>query len=238
MKPFEDLTEDELCGLTEPQIARYYDMICAEQGIGFLPDEPVKPAQVTFEANVTIYNVGSYLHFLDAAEAAAVAQLINQCTSRTDTEWTHIPRCPVNHKLSNLSDREMVVSPSQVFSEARWQEIRQRVEAVKEAERVYERDEKHYKDILARRNRATEWMREQIAEARDKGRRRDTLRNEFQRYVDLADGDVRIAWRFLVKTQPDARELVPDLEPENPLPVEPVESLPAPSDADSSDIPI
>ncbi len=215
MKPFDELSESELASLTGDQIRRYYDYVCAEGGIGFLPDEPVKPAPPVFTPDTQVFNVGSYLHFTDEDEAAKVAQVINGCVSRVDTEWTHIPGGSGYGGASKMGNRpdQLTVSPTKVFSEALYSSIRQDLETAKEAERQYDRDRKEYDKVREARDKATEWMRERIADANDAQYKRERLRNEFHRYLDLADSNREIAWRFLCNAHSDAERMVPELAP-------------------------
>lgn len=208
MRQFDELTDEEILDLTDEQIERYVDLACAQEGVPFLPPEPKKPEETAIEPDRSIYKVLG-IEFGNKEDAQRVADLLLDCEVLA-TEY--LPGASYKHRGASRKDAtEITVDAARVFTAERWDSVRQEAQAYEAAKRQYDADMKEFKEASNRRSEASEWIYDRLQEARSKGYRRDNLRRDYERYLQLADGDERTAARFLADAHLDARDLLPEL---------------------------
>lgn len=207
MKPFEDLTDDEVLALSVEDVGRYCDLACAEHGIPLLPPEPgVKPRSSALEPDVATFVVPeTEYRSREAAEAVAAEAMKHArvAWNYAEGKWTH-------RVLVGDTIEEVTVSRRSLFSPLHYNAMRESIDSTEKALRVWETQKQRFDKILRDRDNATAGIRERIEEAaQTRDEREDALR-EWKRYLSLADGDERLARRFFLKVRPgDERHLPP-----------------------------
>lgn len=200
---WKSLTDEELAALTEEQIERYIDLACAQRGIRLLPPEPKKP-ELTAEPlpDVTLFKVGSW-YFTDENEARALLDLLYKSTSMVDKEWTEVGK----YRLSKDSPLESWNAPklerSSAYSRSLYAEYEAIFEKNEREREAYEAKRKEYDEILRQRAEVESEILTAIQDAVARINKRERLQKEFQRYLDLAEGDRRVAMRFFRDAYPD-----------------------------------
>jgi len=192
MKKFADLSKVEVLNLTTEQIEKYVDLQCAIDGVRLLPllvSEPEKPAMAT----TTAYKVGD-LVFLDMEKAQGVADAINDAQAWTSNydynvgyDYRFLKRC-------NVSE----VSTIKAFSPEEWVEIKDRMQEYAVKRKEYEQQIKEYKEFADARARVSRDIWEVVDEYRDEQANIEQIRQKFTQYLDLAEGNNRIAIGFLL----------------------------------------
>lgn len=211
MKTFNDLTHDELIALDKTAILRWIDQTCAEEGISLLP--MVAPAAPNFEPiePEVEHFVVSGLRFGMESEAVAIRDALAACTSRRQTakygwQWMNPDHDSPDNERPEVS-RVRVLSAQQAAE--KFEEIKQR----DKAKAAYEAEKQAFDRIVDARERIVTFVRGHVESANSLEWQRERLRSDFRRYVDLANGDERIARRFLLKAHSSADSTAPDLFP-------------------------
>jgi hypothetical protein len=77
MKRFNDLSKDEIYNLSQEEVNRYIDIECAMQGIGLMPEQPVKPEVKEYPKDAMIYFIKD-LKVTTLEEANMILNILNQ----------------------------------------------------------------------------------------------------------------------------------------------------------------
>ena len=207
MRYFDELSNAEREELTDEVVERYVALECARKGAPLSPGAPpVMPAPVIIEPDATIFDVGNFSFFKrDAADE--VAGLIAK----------HLV---VNLEYANnYSDRIIgievenppAVSPRRVYTRIYYEQMKGQIAQRETAKKLYETAKKEHEEATKARDEASSWIWEAIEVARTRKRRRQEMREKFTQYLDLADGDRSIAWKFLVQAHSDIEKEFPEL---------------------------
>lgn len=211
MKRFEDLSDPEIAALSERDVAFYCDFACAENGAPIaLPEPGVMPSPPEMTEDLTVYNMGGMV-FKNAEDAEKVASL-----ART------FPRMKANYVSSgNLhkqvavaSDESVSVVPDQHYSGEKWERIKSSVVSYAAAKKQYEEDTEAYEKASKERDAATTYVREKVARVRREVEETGRMVAVFDRYVELAAGNLTMARAFLLKAHPEAEKYLPPVEAE------------------------
>lgn len=229
MKPFDDLTHEELIALTDEQVNYYIDRECAEAGVPLLPPSPpVQPEIEQFPKDITHYIVAG-LRFLDEREARSVLDAIrNTKTRRTTTyigsRWSYSG--PI-HDAVDESEQAITIEHVHTPEMAAKQKLANETKADLKA--TFDAAKKTYEEASSGRETVADRVRRAVSAAWKLESRRQVLLSEYDRYKPLANGDETIAKRFLQRAHGDARQVLPALFPDgwNDEPAKPEEVEPA-----------
>lgn len=213
MKPFDDLTHDELVALDDAAISFYIDKACAEEGVPLLPPSaPVPPIVATIDKRVTHYIV-SGLRFTSEADARAVQEAIAKATSRRTLVYMGSYRWQDPQHDAPAED-EVVVTLERVFDAdgAAAEKAEKDRTSARKAE--FDAAKKEYDAALSGRDNVAAQIRGTVNEAHRLQHKRDRLMAEYERYIPLANGDAQVAKRFLQRAHSDARDVLPRLFPD------------------------
>lgn len=210
MKRFNSLTEAELTALTEEEIRRYIDYACAENGVPLLPALPPEPQTPTFEADTKVYSLGHYLHFTTAEDAARVLEAIRD-SNPIETDYLSTPTGVADKAISTRKPY-LAINIEEAFSVERAAALKRDLEGAKSAQETYDKAKKEFDSAVSERQAYEDDIRGKVADAWEVRSRREARQRDFDRYVELADGDRRVAARFLQTAHRDARELLPDVD--------------------------
>lgn len=208
LKPFDELTEAELNELTPELLELYIDRACAEAGVALLPPSvPVAPTQRAPEPDLEVFQVAGIMcaHLDDARALRDMLAAIQ--TYKHDYYGRHY------HTKAVRETEPPAVTPRKVYSEAWAEQSREALNVYTEATKQYEEEKRAYDETVRERERIAADIRGAVDRAAARASRRRELRRQFERYLQLANGDALIAARFLgeAKGNSDARELLPDL---------------------------
>jgi hypothetical protein len=206
MKRFDDLLDSDVLALSDDDFKRWVDVECAYAGAPLLPPMPLEPLKPEAAADLVVYQIGS-VTLKRPDDAVTVAALINGM-GRFEVGYVSGPRY---EKRAVPASGEIEVAPLRVFSTAHW-------EACKDELNAYTLRKTAYDEALAEYTKALE-LRDLIAESMNERRERVSrdewdrirMRENFTRYLDLAEGDRDVAIRFLFAAYPEAPRILPEL---------------------------
>lgn len=211
IRRFSDLTDAEVLALSDDELARYVDLECAIEGVPLALTEPVRPEIVAPQPDVTLFGVGDLL-FYDRQDADAVVALVNGCR-RAELKWSG----DYSKQIAQPADEVEVVAQKH-FSAELWATVRSAVQEHAQAKKQYEQELETYRKVARERDAISGEMYGRIRDLRRQQYERETMQREFDRYIDLANGDRRMAAQFLDRAHREAARLLPEvaqlLEPE------------------------
>lgn len=209
LKPFQELTQDELVALSREDIQFYIDYACAEAGVKLLPPQaPIEPKLEKPEHDLVVYDVGGIVVLArDAADI--IAEAINKHQDRLIT-LLYMSGPSFEKKATPRTD-PVVVTPIKVYSEHRAAMIGPALAEFDRAKKAYQEARKEYDDVLRARADIAAEINTAVEDAHARNWKQRDRREMFARYLLLANGNTTIAARFLYRSYPDALELVPDV---------------------------
>jgi hypothetical protein len=209
---FEDLKEPDLLALTNDQIVRWIDIECACNGVPLLPPKPVEPTKVAFTPNIQAFEVADLI-FDSSADALRLVALLRELKVYR-SEYVSGPHYERVLKLG----REFSIESKRYFTPEAWDAVKDEAAAYTRDFNIYTAAKKEYDAIVQVRARIVNGINEAIENAHQRENIRQRVRADFDRYLDLADGNRKIALAFLraAWTHDPARvdEVFPPLSPE------------------------
>ena len=207
MKYFDELSSAEQEELTDEVIERYVALECAREGAPLSPgDPPVMPAPVVIEPDAAIFDVGNF-SFFERPAADEVASLIAKHRV-VNLEYGNNYQDRI---IGSAVEDPPAVSPRRVYTRAYYEQMKGQIAQRETAKKMYEAAKKEHEEACKARDEASNWIWEAIEVARTRKRRRQEMREKFARYLDLADGDDGIAWKFLIQAHSDIETEFPEL---------------------------
>jgi hypothetical protein len=212
LKHPKQMTDAELCALSDEETRLAVQRACAEEGVPLLDpahvDKPPEP--VLAEGDVFTYKVGDWL-FCQLADAEAVAALVGSSPQwEVETRWAMKPplRTVVKGKTAGLPEIVMdkIMSPE---GAERYQSAAEHHAAMREA---YDKRAETRKRGAERRIDMEREVRNLITAAKAREAHREAYASAIAEYIRLADGDLVVARRFFEKANPGVLTQFPDLE--------------------------
>lgn len=222
MKPFEELTNQELATLEQEQIEKYLEIALMQEGV-LRPVEPTPVLKPVFNPpiSMTVFGVkqeGSWrepaMHFLNEADAVAVAQMP---MALVESEYS-APTSTIKYGQHIVGAS---VIPVKVASEGDYKKAIADTKVAQSLFSDYQKaKEKFDQDMRGVDNIACH-ITDKISDARAEKHYAEEVCRTFAKYKQLANGDESIAMNFMKKPFTDerietARQWFPDLV----LPVE------------------
>lgn len=210
MKTINDLTDAELVELTDEKLEVFIDRECAEKGIPLLPSEPVPPQEPTIPYDTIAYVV-AYFEFENREDAEAVAAIINgKPRAKYEFKYPHDESHFVGWSIEDrvhVTEKTILSPPQHLATKA----MRERYKAEKDAyDKLYE----EYRKILGERDDVAGEVRSRRWDALKRKHDRDRHRQNFERYVTMAEGDRAVAFRFFSSAYGSALLEYPELRNE------------------------
>lgn len=210
MKHPKEMTDAELCALTEQEKREAVRRACAEAGVPLLDfedDEP--PTPVVAEGDVKLYVVGEW-SFCKQEDADAVARLVG-----LSPQWEMKVRWDLKDPLRTIvigkRSETPTVNVSTALSDKRADQYAAQIERFAEDTKAYKsRSESRGKHLRERADIEHEVL-QMISAAKLREARRESYATAIRDYVSLADGDFVVARRFFEKAYPSVLEEFPDL---------------------------
>lgn len=203
---FDELTEPELLALDAESIARWIDLECAYEGVQLLPPAPVAPVEPKMTPDVNVYEVAG-LSFTDNNDALSAADFINART-RVTLQYVNGPRYD---RIAKPADA-VSVSTAQAFSPAAWDKVKDAANAYTLLKTKYDEANKEHSATAKAREHISLRINAALDEARTAESRRERMRTNYRRYLELAGGNRTTAIRFLKAAYGNASELLPEID--------------------------
>ena len=201
MKRIYEMEEKEVLELTTEKISILIDYECALEGVPMLPPPPgEKPAKKMLKPDAQVFEIGGFLT-RSAEHAARILMAFN-------SDQLYKERYPGNDYSTKYlepidSDRfDMPKVETKTYHSAeQWEGIKDSHKEYAAVQNAWDKIDKEYQNALKNRKKITDAVWEKISEARDRAYNRDRLREEYAKYLVLAEGNRQIALNFLKKVK-------------------------------------
>jgi hypothetical protein len=217
MKRFDDLSKAEIAALSYEDVGRYINLACAEEGIPLIPDLPARPVPPEIVPDLEYYQIAGVT--VKTMEDAEVIQKAYNRIVTYDRIWN---KASGDYHVYSITERRYDdptrITTIKALSDSLYAQKQKEIEEYKTAKTEYERIEKNFSSIKKQRESTEQFFWDAYREAVEWQRERDQRKKVFAQYLSLADGNVEVAWRFLVKAHPHTEEDYPDLRDELILP--------------------
>lgn len=202
MKKLDEMSHDEIAALTKDQVNDLVDLECAEQGIT-LTEKPVKPdvLKVDSEPDLPVYEVGG-LHFTEPGPAAEIAALIKEHRGilvKSAYEYS----CGYSNNYATDFEDKIEVSPSHILSWKKFQEIRGDLEVAASTKDDFDEELATWKGAHGKRAKVHKKILETVKKHTDAEGDYQRYHAVMARYVELSDGDKKIALKFFEEAHKD-----------------------------------
>lgn len=212
IKRIDEYASDELLVLDNQQIASVIDLECAFEGVPLLPPCPSEPEEPKFEPDATIYEVAGY-KVKTPEEASLIMETLTKCQLWDTNSKGSYPN--YINVLSPLSDyNKPKIETKQVYTPETYDVIRTDHEAYSAAKTRYDEAKKLYDNAYKEREDIAKDVWARVNEAHDEAGHVQFLKNEFNRYLELAQNNKQIAMNFLKKAHEVPEVLEKELCPE------------------------
>lgn len=201
MKRIFDMTEEEILALADEQIANLIDYECALEGAPMLPPAPgIKPVVNAPPPDVQAYDVAGII----TMSADHAGRILAAIESEVIYSWEYSGNDYKTKHLSPISEgsyNHPKIKSEKYYSPAQWDAIKDAKAIIEEKLSQWEKVNKAYSEACDARASITDSVWEKVRGVRYHAYDRDQLRNEFTRYLTLAEGNRRIALNFLEKAK-------------------------------------
>ena len=213
---FEELGEAQLLALSQAEIDRWIDRLAMQAGVPLLAPLPPMPDAADVSEDVNGYALPSGLYFVNEADARRIADLATACP-RVTAEY--IPG-PGYRMRWAPADGPVEVSTKRHFSPEKAQANAERIARYEREKAAYQSAKNAADDAQRKRRAIVERVTSAIEQARARQNERARLNELFERYLDLADGNRRVACNFMVAAYPGAPAVIPErFQPDEDGPV-------------------
>lgn len=199
-KEFKSLSAAELIVLTDEDLDRYVKLDLLHAGVK-IPVQPVEPIyQQVPEPDVTAYTVEGFDGlFTSNREADAVASLIGSSKLKISSYEYSVGyefRYAKEYFKNKYGEKSITVSSSKLYSEALFKDITSKLSANKFLKDDYEKLEEEYKKDFSNTSEIHDSIYDKYSEALTRYNYLEGLKERFEQYLSLADGDEEQALKF------------------------------------------
>ena len=191
MKTFSDLSREEKKVLTSEQVEYYSKIECALRGI-IIPQKPVNNIKEVIPPTQKFYQIG-YESFVFETEQDAQDYLDILSKSLSVKSVGNSYGNP--QYVSKRTDLNRDIKTTLLYSEAQAKELKD----VLMYNAELEKEEKSYREALKEYNEINSWIWSEIEDINYYDSRVNHYNKILSDYIDLADGDVKIANTFFTK---------------------------------------
>lgn len=201
MTRFEDLSNEEILALEEREIERYIDLECAVEGVGLMPKPPVKPTKAETTKDLTLFYVGG-LYLKDADEARELQGVLNEL-SIWDTKYVG---GQYYDKIGYKKKEKFTVSEDLYYSQEQYDKCEGDIDQYNKEVEEYNKLDREYRDLQSKRRDIAKEIYNKVEALRQKETEKIRMLEKFNYYLELAENDPKIAYKFLASAYPGVEE--------------------------------
>jgi hypothetical protein len=211
MKRVSEMNDAELLLLTDEEISKLVDYECALEGVPMLPPAPgPAPVKDAPDADVSVFGIAG-IYTMDADHASRILAALNLgqlfSTSYIGSDYNNQYLVPIT---KDTYDRPKIET-NNIHSPEQWDKIKDAAAQYNLKKAEWDRVAKVYNDALKDRDSITKEVYQFVEEARDRNYEQVRARDEFTRYLELADGNKKVAMNFLLKVKTSLEREFPEL---------------------------
>lgn len=191
MQTIYDLTSEQIAELADDAINMFVDIACAQKGAPLLPPEPREPEKPAAQPDQVFFGVAG-IYFEQAEQAADVLATITKYKTY-EYSYKDFGKIAKPGRLYNADQ----VSSEKMFSVGYYDQHRKTLEKYEAEKKTYDADKKRYDQAVKDRQSITSEIWDMVSIAREIKSEREQIQRTYNRYLEIAKGDQRIAFDFL-----------------------------------------
>jgi hypothetical protein len=197
MQTIYDLNNTETVALTDEEIKSFIDIECAHKGVMLLPPEPIAPEKPQIVSDVTMYEfMGVYFETPEAA-----ASVMEEVSKHQQYTYEYKASTKIFKRENHYAaDR---VSVEKGMTQETYQKHKAALDKFDSDQSLYNAAKKGYDKAVEARRSIVSSINDYVETARDIVREEDLIRDTMAKYIDLAKGDTKIAYGFLLAAKPN-----------------------------------
>jgi hypothetical protein len=212
MKRISEMVKAEVLALSNEQIEQLIDYECAIEGVPLLPPIPVIPEKPDIKPDVTVFEIGGFF-VLTNEEATRILEAVDGCEIY---ESVYVSSLSYEKMIKPVSSPAGITT-KKFYSPEYWDKIKNIQTVYTEAKKIYDSKSEEYSSASQLRSNisAEVWGIVHAFQEEENQIKRYTA--EFNRYLELAEGNRSIAMNFLTKAYPkitDFPDLIEELKKE------------------------
>jgi hypothetical protein len=210
LKPFQNLTDEEILELTDETIQAYKDLACAEAGVPFVPPVPEKPDTKDVLPDLQVWQFPDFVVTNHEDAEKILKFIIENQIAVFDLDYCG----PKYDRKISQNDTVFEWKSQSVFSRGHWDEFGKAKTQYDILMAEYEKAEEEREKILSKRETETGFIDDRISEIYQNQRNKERYTGYFKQYLELAQDNRQIAMSFLRKSYPgieDYPELIEQL---------------------------
>lgn len=215
IKSIEDYSRDELLKITPEETEKVIKFMLAEKGIKLL-NEPKPFVQKKYsEPDRKAYQISSIedIIFDNKETAEEIAKILRNSFSTLKVLERHFALGFDVYTLKKLEEHythnkreDLVVKEIRVYSKELFKEVRQILIDNQAKKEQYEKEAKEYGEWVQTTKEVSIIVWNKIDEERSKQQEKENKLAKFEEYVELANGDRNVAWKFMKKAYTVSQE--------------------------------
>jgi hypothetical protein len=197
MQDIYDMTTADAAALTPEEVKSFIDIECAKKGVMLLPPEPVKPAQPEIVKDVTMYEYMG-IHFQTPEAAAAVMQEVGKHTQFT---YDYKASVRIFHPGTHYASGRVSVEDG--MKEVTYLKHKSALDEYDRAKASYDNAKKAYDKAIEARKGIVGEITDYVPRCSEMVFEEKLILETMDKYIELAKGDTKIAYGFLVAAKPN-----------------------------------
>ena len=200
MRDIYTMTHEQVLALTQEEITRIYDFMCADAGLRFV-DFPTEPEKQVFTPDDIVYEVGE-IYTQDIEVAQKLSAILVECRDKlVKIDYNYRVGSDYKYLKKNLEeyDYKAEIKTHRTFKAATYEYLQAAMEKFREAKDAYEKQKKDYDEYTKKRTKITEQVSQKINGHYKLQWKLEEYQRLMQKYIDLANGDKQIALNFFKK---------------------------------------
>jgi predicted SnoaL-like aldol condensation-catalyzing enzyme len=211
LKPFQNLTDEEILELTDETIQAYKDLACAEAGVPFVPPVPKKPDAKDVLPDLKVCEFPNNF-VVSPEDAAKIIKFIKENQIQV-LQTTYCSGPGYNRKVF-ISNTDFQFEDQKIFSVEHWDKFGKAKTQYDTLTAEYEKAKEEREKILDKRETETGYIDERINEIYQNQCNKERYTSYFNQYLEMAQGNKTVAMNFLRRSYPgieDYPELIEQL---------------------------
>lgn len=205
MLAYWDLSDKERASLSEKDVEGYLLFVYAERGLPINVKEPIEPEVPSLPTpEEEVYEVSGLGYYKFYVKTYAEAERFLETTAY-DTHSFYLG----NRYVEYLGERaqRMEVKKIKVYSYAQYKEHQSEIAKHQELRRIYSKEKEQYDKLQAELTKAAESLWEDWSNLQYRKRICQQVVDSWNQYMEMTEGDKKIAARFLKKRFSDPRDI-------------------------------
>lgn len=210
IKLIDDYTKKEILALKTEDVERIIKITLANEGIK-LPKAPIEPNYTEVPApDKKMYFITGFSLFFEKREPAEeIVKILRENFSQLKkTTYRHFDAgAEITEMFESLSEdwtyrkgpSSIIIEEKYTYSTELYQQVKDKMDRNKELKKIYNQEKEEYDKASTEAAATIDYVWNKVNEVRNEQDEKDRKLRHFKEYLELAENNVDIAWKFMRK---------------------------------------